>query len=83
MLAAVLGVVALAATGGGGCTEKCHWYEFLGLKGYGCVTGAQGTQCMSWGNTCAIMTNCRFTAVQRGDGTTLALRWLCPGGSRS
>lgn len=80
MLTAVLGMFVLAAAppaAAAACSEQCQWYDFLGVRGFGCVTGRQGTNCRSWGDVCMIMTGCRTMLLMRSDGSTLAVRRLC------
>lgn len=87
MFTAVLGMFVFAAAPpaatAAGCSEQCQRYEFLGVKGFGCVTGRQGTNCRSWGDVCMIMTGCRYTLLKRSDGSTLAVRRFCGGEAAS
>jgi hypothetical protein len=65
------------------CSEACGLYRFVGTVGYGCVTGSQGRNCISWGYACAIITSCQQTMLRRPDGSVLATIRLCRPSSQS
>jgi hypothetical protein len=84
-LAVLLGLVLVMVipASARGCSEACSYYRFLGTVGYGCVTGSEGRNCISWGYACAIITSCQQTMLRRPDGSVLATTRLCRRPSRS
>ncbi|MGH7561202.1 MAG: hypothetical protein ACRENB_09280 [Gemmatimonadales bacterium] len=77
LIAGILLASAPAPVQGGTCNEHCQWNVFLGLKGYACVMGTEGTYCTSWGYVCSIITSCRRTMLLRPDGSVLAVIRTC------
>ncbi len=67
-------LVAVATPAKAACTERCFWIQGSGGSGYACLTGTEGTGCISWGDVCAIMTGCKkqVTLIQP-NGTVLAV----------
>ena len=67
-------LVSFATPANAACTERCFWIQAGGLSGYACLSGTEGTNCISWGDVCAIMTGCnkKVTLIQP-NGSVLAV----------